>query len=128
MALLCAQAFGIGRGYWCDCAGIVEWTVQDHCHGPHAEACHDDDLTSLGHQESDELGSRRDHQQIRDDVQSRLTSTLEAPALVPLLVAVIEPEFSLPLPAAVWNSGVGEKWTRGSPPGVVVARTVVFLI
>jgi hypothetical protein len=127
-ALLCAQAFGVTRGYWCDCSGQAEWTAQDHCHGPHDASCHDDAATGPGHEESDGLGERRDHQEVRDEVQSRPVSTLEAPALVPLLVAVLDNEFAASMPARAWPSEAVAKWSRGSPPGVVVARTVVLLI
>lgn len=65
---------------------------------------------------------------MRDEVQSRLVSTLEAPALVPLLVAVLENEFAVSMAMPVLRSEGAAKWSRGSPPGVVVARTVVLLI
>jgi hypothetical protein len=127
-ALLCAQAFGLSRGYWCDCGGRVEWTAQDHCHGPHDTSCHQDETASLGHAESDGLGERREHQEVRDKVQSRLVPMLETPLLVPLLVTVLENEFFVSMPVPALTSGAAARWSRGSPPGVVVARTVVLLI
>jgi len=127
-ALLCAQAFGISRGYWCDCAGPVEWTAADHCHGSHDASCHDEATSQPGHEESDGLGDRRDHQEVREEVQSRLASTLEAPALVPHLVAVLEHHFAVALPVLAARNDGAAKSSRGSPPSVVVARSVVFLI
>ena len=105
----------------------MELTAQDHCHGPHDDSCHDEASAQPGHEESDGLGDRRDHQEVREEVQSRLASTLEAPALVPLLVAVLENEFAV-VPVSNFSPDAAAKWSRGSPPGVAVARTVVLLI
>lgn len=106
----------------------MEWTAQDHCHGSHDVSCHDEASAQPGHEESDGLGDRRDHQEVREEVQSRLISTLEAPALVPMLVAVLENEYATSVPPPAFSHGAAARWSRGSPPGVAVARTVVLLI
>ena len=122
IALLSAQAFGVVRGYRCDCSGMWEWTVQDHCHGPHHGDCHGDAL----HNE-DESGPEKDHEQVRDDVQFQIPVAIEAPALVPVLVAVLSEELVEFQPRAVLIRSTPEGGAR-PPPGVFVARTIVLLI
>ena len=71
LSLLGAQVFGIARGFECDCTGRVEFTQFDHCHGPHHSDCHRDEAPGHQHEEGDDAGERREHQQVRDDVDSR---------------------------------------------------------
>lgn len=114
MALLCfialfgTQALGGVRGYVSDCGGATEWTVLDPC--------------------STNGGEVPPHEQVREDVQIRLLPPLLAPELVPVLMTVLGDVFcdvvSSRAPAL---DAVGEMGA-GPPPGVVVARTVVFLI
>jgi len=127
-ALLCAQAFGVSRGYWCDCEGQVEWTAQDHCHGPHHDDCHDDEAPGHEHHDEESAGDRLQHQQVRDDVQGRCLPAIAVPCAVPVLLTVFheDSEWSsrvFPVaPRADWDVGTGP------PPGVAVARTTVLLI
>lgn len=37
------------RGFECDCGGTPAFTLQEHCHGPHSEACHDEDVEEPFH-------------------------------------------------------------------------------
>lgn len=129
IALLGAQVFGSGRGYVCDCAGVVEWTALDHCDGPHGTECHRETSAkdaNGAHQDSD--GARKDHEQLRDEVQVRLLPVIQAPMHVPVLLAVME----LLVPAmssvdfTIGSAVVVED--LGPPPGVTVARTVVLLV
>src|SRR5687767_3294114 len=87
-ALMSTHVFGVARGYQCDCTGRVEWTAQDHCHGPHDADCHGDEASGQVPDHSDDTGERRDHEQVREDMRLRLVQSLEAPALVPVLIAV----------------------------------------
>ena len=124
IALIGAQALGGVRGYVCDCSGTTEWTMQDHCYGPHHADCHRDGSQDGG----DGTGDRKNHEQVGYEVQVRLLPALEAPALVPVLVAVLDdPAFDLSpahlsTPAMLGNEGAGP------PRSVVVARTTVLLI
>jgi len=135
LALLCltalfgAQVFGVVRGYVCDCTGLMQWTAQDHCHGPDHDNCHRDEAPGHEHREGDGAGERRDHEQVRDEVDSRLVQpSVDAPSLVPVLIAVFGGE-------ALWTAPVVMRpaWDEvpadtGPPPGVAVARTTVLLI
>lgn len=42
-AMAWVHAFKPVRGFECDCGGKPVFTIQEHCHGPHSEACHDHD-------------------------------------------------------------------------------------
>jgi hypothetical protein len=108
IALLGTQALGGVRGYISDCGGATEWTVLDPCSTSGEDA--------------------PPHEQVREDVQIRLLPMLMAPELVPVLMAVLGDELDdLVFSRAPALDAVGEV-EAGPPPGVVVARTVVFLI
>jgi hypothetical protein len=127
-ALLEAQVFGVARGYLCNCAGLPEWTTQDHCHGPHGLDCHRGETSGQSHEESDGASDRRDHEQVRDEVQSRLTASIEAPALVPILVAFFGAEVVWPMDVLPAVSVADVDVDTGPPLGVAVVRTTVLLI
>ncbi len=127
-ALLSAQACGLARGYRCDCTGQVEWTAQDHCHGPHHDSCHRDEAPGHEHHEGDGSGERHEHQQVRDDVEGRCVTAAGAPCAAPVLLAVFHEVLN-------WSERVFPAAPRadvdvgtGPPPGVSVARTTVLLI
>ena len=128
LALLSAQVFGLTRGYQCDCTGQVEWTAQDHCHGPHDAGCHDDEAPGHAHDEGDGSGERHEHQEVRDDAEARSLPGVIPLNFVPVLLAVFEeaPRWAGSIvaktPWADWDVGTGP------PPGVAVARTTVLLI
>jgi hypothetical protein len=106
----------------------VTLTNVDHCHGPHSADCHEQKSeTSRQHDESS--GDREDHEQIVQELKMRSVETIQIPVVIPQLLTW--------LPAAV---GTMEEWGRNAncqsvierdpaaAPGVVVARTVVFII
>jgi hypothetical protein len=128
MALLGAQVFGLTRGYQCDCTGRVEWTAQDHCHGPHDAGCHEDEPLGHIHDEGDGPGERHEHQEVRDDAEARSMPGVTPLNFVPVLLAVFEDERR-------WTETIVPKTPSadldvgtGPPPGVAVARTTVLLI
>lgn len=41
------------RGFECDCGDTPVFTVQEHCHGPHSEACHEHDDAAPHHDHDD---------------------------------------------------------------------------
>ncbi len=127
-ALLGAQVFGLARGYRCDCAGLAVWTAQDHCHGPHGSDCHQDAVSDTGHHENDGAEDRRDHEQVRDEVQSRLSLSIEAPVLVPVPVVFLGGEATWS--ARILPTGLVIALDKGTGPpwGVTIARTTVLLI
>jgi hypothetical protein len=128
-ALLGAQVFGMVRGYVCDCTGRMQWTAQDHCHGPHHGDCHRDEAPGHEHQEGEGAGDRRDHEQVRDEVDSRLVQpAVDAPSLVPVLVAVFGGEALWTAPVVRRSASDEIPADTGPPPGVAVARTTVLLI
>ncbi len=128
IALFGAQIFGLARGYVCDCAGQTEWTAQDHCAGPHGRDCHRD--VAADHRDNDDHGAqnRRDHEQVRDEVQSRLAQSIDVPMPVPFLVVFFGEEAAPCEGAAQMASFVQAGVDFGPPLGVVVARTTVLLI
>lgn len=127
-ALLCAQAFGVVRGYWCDCTGRGEWTAQDHCHGPHHGDCHRPERPGKEHREGAGAGERQEHQQVRDDFEGRCVPAVAAPSAAPVLLAVL-------CEVLTWSERIAPAVHCADvdvgarpPPGVAVARTTVLLI
>lgn len=41
------------RGFECEHDGVVNFTQQEHCHGPHSAACHDEDSQEPFHTHDD---------------------------------------------------------------------------
>ena len=126
IALLGTQAFGNARGYVCDCTGAVEWTALDHCEGPHGANCHRESATGGAHDEG--AGQRKDHEQLRDDVQVRLLPAIQAPMHVPVLLAVFEVALLEVRPMNFAIGGAVADEDLGPPPGLTVARTIVLLV
>jgi hypothetical protein len=128
MALLVMQAVGGFRAYLCDCGGQVRLTKVDHCHGPHSAACHDHESGAPHRQEGDS-GDRHDHERVVQELQFRSIENFQLPAVIPVLL-VWQPgafEFLFVTGRTVECRSMAEP--DGSPPtGVVVARTVVFII
>jgi len=127
-ALLVMQAVGGFRAYVCDCGGKVTWTTVDHCHGPHSAACHDHE-SNVPDRHDENSGDRQDHKQIVQELQVRAVESFQLPAIVPVLLTWL-PEVFRPLAGwentAVYRPVVGAD--TSPPPGVTVARTVVFII
>lgn len=101
MAIAWAQAFGLHRGWMCDCGGIAHVTQVDHCHGPHSTACHDEELEhhSLPHHHENEDGDDRH----------------EHAAVVESLLAKQPHDFSFHFAAPVKVLSVVEAWERAVP-------------
>jgi hypothetical protein len=129
LALFVAQTFGGHLRYMCDCGGKMVATQSSHCHGPHHADCHADETEADSPHNEKDSGDRKDHQVVKDEVQSRPVDTapqLVAPqvllAILPMVEAlVVSQEIKVP---ASYPLEFGE-----SPPlGVTVARTIVLLI
>jgi hypothetical protein len=130
--LLMVQAFGGITGYLCRCGGQQSFTQADHCHGPHSEGCHDDEDQALerAHPHDDESrGDRENHEPVRENLQLVQASSITAPELMPVLLAVL-PELPF-LSLLKEDTALTTSWRaiRLSPPlSVVVGRTIVLLI
>jgi len=128
MALLVMQAVGGFRAYVCDCGGEVTWTSVDHCHGPHSANCHDHE-SGIPHRHDESSGDRQDHEQIVQEVRLRSVESFQLPAIIPVLLTWMPDTFGL---LAAWeNAGMSRPLVvpdASPPPGVTVARTVVFII
>ncbi len=130
--LLMVQAFGGITGYLCRCGGQQNLTQVDHCHGPHSDGCHDDGDHALQktHSHDDEShGDRENHEPVRENVQLVKSSSVAAPELMTVLLAVL-PESPF-LTLLKEDTVLTTSWRdiRLSPPlSVVVGRTIVLLI
>lgn len=49
LAMAWVHAIRPVRGFECDCGGTPAFTLQEHCHGPHSESCHDEDVEEPFH-------------------------------------------------------------------------------
>ena len=126
MALLVMQAVGGFHAYICDCGGQATLTKVDHCHGPHSVECHDHEST-VPQQHDEGSGDRQDHEQVIQELQLRSAEAIQAPAVVAILLTW-EPEiFEVQEIPEVIRS-VSVERDVSPPPGITVARTVVFII
>lgn len=125
MALLVMQAVGGFHSYICDCGGQVTWTKVDHCHGPHSIDCHDE--PAVPHQHEGDSGDRQDHEQVIQELQLRSAEAIQVPAVVPILLTWQPEIFEVQEIPEVIRS-VSVEPDVSPPPGVTVARTVVFII
>ncbi len=57
-AMAWVHAFKPARGFECDCGDEPAFTLHEHCHGPHSEACHDHE---------DEADACHDHDDLPPD-------------------------------------------------------------
>jgi len=129
LALFVAQMFGGQLRYMCDCGGKMVATQTSHCHGPDHSKCHVDGVDAASSHDERDSGERKDHQVVKDEVQSRPvgnTAQLIAPqvllAFLPMVEElVVSREIEVPAPF-VGNFG------ESPPLGVTVARTIVLLI
>ena len=129
LALLCAQLFGVSRGFLCLCSGTPVAMTSDHCHGPHGKDCHEKAAPAHSGESCPDGGDKQSHARIAPDFQSPAAHpapiTLPAPVLLALLTldggSWVKVE---PMP---FRENAAD--LRGSPPcGVAVARTIVLLI
>jgi hypothetical protein len=126
MALLVMQAVGGFHAYLCDCGGRVTWTKVDHCHGPHSIDCHDQD-SGVPCQHDENPGDRHDHERIIQELRLRSAESLQAPAIIPVLLTWMPDAFEWQDAFVVVRGRLVEP--EASPPlSVTVARTVVFII
>ncbi|GEP41488.1 hypothetical protein [Brevifollis gellanilyticus] len=100
LALGWAQVFGIMRGYLCDCSGVAQISVFDHCHGDHGEACHHDDTPAHscndGHDHGDQVPCEtHDHEPVKEDVKAQVAANAASTVLTtpPLLFVLPDFEF-----------------------------------
>jgi len=126
MALLVMQAAGGFHAYLCDCGGQTRWTEVDHCHGPHSISCHDQE-SDVPHQEHGDSGDRHEHERIAQELLLRSVEGLQVPALIPVLLTWMPEVFEWQNASTVVLQRLVEPEVS-PPPGVTVARTVVFLI
>lgn len=73
-----AQTFGLHRGWLCDCGGVAFITQVDHCHGPHSEACHEEDnadhATPHEHAGGDKGGDTHEHAAVVESLLAKQPS------------------------------------------------------
>jgi hypothetical protein len=100
LALGWAQVFGIMRGYLCDCSGVVQISIYDHCHGDHGEACHHDDTPAHSCRDDHEHGDgipceTHDHEPVKEDVRAQVAANASStvPTTPPLLFVLPDFEF-----------------------------------
>ncbi len=134
-ALAWAQAFGISRGYLCDCGGEIQVTLSESCHGPHGAACHDQDegeVTGHHHDEESEDDDTHHHTPFKEDVLAKQLSTpvfvFVAPVSwlplweLPLLHAAAQMDRKTAPSWAVGDGTTARRWPR------VLARTIALQV
>jgi hypothetical protein len=126
VALLGMQAVGGFYAYFCDCGGQRTWTRVDHCHGPHSIDCHHHE-SNTPHQHDGDSGDRHEHERIIQELQLRSVESLQVPAAIPVLLSWMPDAFEW-RDASVTASDFLVEPESSPPPGVTVARTVVFII
>lgn len=96
LAVACAQVFGLGRGYLCDCGGVEKVTMADHCHGPHSEACHEheEDLPCNSEDDQHYEGDTHSHTALIESLRASPVSHLQVAAPVPVVIGFIMPQWT----------------------------------
>ena len=84
LAMGWAQTFGLHRGFVCDCGGVEQMTLVDHCHGPHSSACHEDEDHSIPHDHDDEEGETHEHVAVVDSLLAQLQQDTGAVFIAPV--------------------------------------------
>ena len=129
LAVMCAQIFGIGNGFLCDCSGRPEFTESDHCHGPHGADCHKNAEPTHSEASHPAESDTHSHPRIAQDFQSMpalATEFVLAEPVLRILLTLDDSAWTYELSVRASGYAADE---RGSPPsGVAVARTVVLLI
>jgi len=85
------------RGFECDCGDTPVFTVQEHCHGPHSEACHEhDDATP--HHDHDDLPADGDTHHHTALIESLLALKADSSQLASLaaITPILLPAITLP--------------------------------
>ncbi len=90
IAISWAQAFGLQRGYLCDCGGVENLTQVDHCHGPHSTACHDVEDHDIPHQHDETDEDTHQHAAVIDSLLAKQQSTVGFDIVAPSLAVIAE--------------------------------------
>jgi hypothetical protein len=129
LALFVAETFGIRAGYVCMCGDRPVLTHSSHCDLPHGANRHADDAKTGAPHDDGDSDERKDHEVVRQHVQSRALEAAPQVIAPRVLLAILPVVQMLPagyetkIPAS-YSLDFGE-----SPPfGVTVARTIVLLI
>lgn len=98
LALVCAQVFGLGRGFVCDCGGVETVTLEEHCHGPHSAACHEHEAEEPCHGDEDHHeGDSHEHEALSESLRASVSPGLEFSAPVLTVVCLALEEWHSPL-------------------------------
>ena len=121
-----AQSMGVGAAFLCLCSGQAFVTTAAECHGPHGEHCV---AVVDEHECEEEPCDTEQHATLTQELATSLTAHSSSPEVgVGILERVLSFEEMVwirPAPAAC--SARYDSASR-PPPGITVARTVVFLI
>ena len=75
VAIAWAQTVGIHRGYLCECGGTPQVTMADHCHGPHSDSCHEQEVCDHDHHSAPRHGppsdDKQDHPAVKESLIAR---------------------------------------------------------
>ncbi|WP_395745528.1 hypothetical protein [Prosthecobacter sp.] len=135
LLVACAQVFGMGRGFICDCGGFEKITPADHCHGPHSTACHEHETAEPCYESGDEHhdGDTHEHQALIESLLASISPALSYSAPAPIIMDLALEEWTAPilLPEAV---SAAAALSEHSPPAAqrpwphVLAHALVLRI
>lgn len=132
LAVAWAQAFGIQRGWLCDCGDTLRLTLVDHCHGPHSSACHEDDAHDLPHHHEEEDEESHEHTAVVEDLLGKQheVSTIHAPVLVALAATEWEVKLFTPYLDGQCRGKPPDKRRRDGPLEwpQILTRTIVLRV
>lgn len=117
--MVCAQVYGLQRGFICDCGGGTTLTVMDHCHGPHSHDCHTENHDDPCHGVQDHAEDDSDavaHEAAMETLHAG--QSVPAPALTPpapMLLTLSEGLIALPRPQAIEPVGKPPPWRTAKP-------------
>jgi hypothetical protein len=130
-AMVWVHAFKPVRGFECEHDGAHSFTLQEHCHGPDSEACHDDDAEEPFHTHDDlPAGDDTEHHvALIESLQALKADSFQFAAIV--AVAPVVFEAVTPPPVVCCNESVprhiavhpdGRRWPQ------ILSHSIAMLI
>ena len=120
LAVACAQVFGLGRGYVCDCGGVEKVTMADHCHGPHSTDCHEheDEIPCQGEGDHQHEGDSHSHAAVIESLRASPVPALQLAAPPAVVTGYILPSWVLSMQVeTVYSCALQERtvWSGHDP-------------
>lgn len=131
LAMTWVNAIKPVSGFECEHDGAHSFTLQEHCHGPHSEACHEDDAEEPFHTH-DELPADDDtehHTALIESLTALKADTFQFAAIVAVAPVIFE---AITLPPVVRSTESAPRHITAHPDGrrwpQILSHSIALLI